>query len=218
MSSLESFHAAYDAEPVEMTIAGRSYRIFTPRTIERFLQDAGTLNGFPLWARIWPASIVLAEMVASMPVVPGSEWIEIGGGLGQVSIVAAARGHRITLSEANPHALAFARASAELNGLPQLPVVQLDWGGRSIPGAFDVIIGSELVYRDADIIPLQHLFTRLLKPAGRVILAGELRRTSDGFLRRMAESFHVQVQHKRLRSGPQSVTVLVFRMHRKSQH
>lgn len=218
MISLESFHAAYDAEPVKMVIAGRSYRIFTPRTIERFLQDAGTLNGFPLWARVWPASIVLAEVVASMPVDQGQEWIEIGGGLGQVSIVAAACGHRITFSEANPHALAFARASAELNGLPQLPVVPLDWGERSVPGTFDVIVGSELVYREADIVPLQHLFTRLLKPAGEVILAGEVRRVSDGFLQRMAESFRVQVHRKRLCSGPHSTTVLVFRLQPKQQN
>jgi len=218
MISQESFQAASDAEPVEMTIAGRPSRILTPRTIERFLHDAGTLNGFPLWARIWPASIVLAEVVASMPVDHCKEWIEIGGGLGQVSIVAAACGHRITFSEANPHALAFARASAELNGLPQLPVVPLDWGQRSVPGTFDVVIGSELVYRDADIIPLQHLFTRLLKPAGEVILAGEVRRVSDGFLRRMTEFFHVQVHRKHLRSGPHSTTVLVFRLQPKSQN
>jgi len=216
--SLDSFHAAYDAEPVEMVIAGRSYRIFTPRTIERFLHDAGTLNGFPLWARIWPASIVLAEVVASMPAEHRRKWIEIGGGLGQVSIAAAACGHRITFSEANPHAMEFARASAELNGLPQLPVVQLDWSRRSVPGTFDVVIGSELVYRDADIVPLQQLFTRLLKPAGEVILAGEVRRVSEGFFRRMKESFHVQVHRKRLRSGPHSTTVLVFRLQPKSQN
>jgi predicted nicotinamide N-methyase len=216
MPSLESFHSAHDAEPVEMMVGGRTYRIFAPRAIERYLQDAGTLNGFPLWARIWPASIVLAEVMASMPADPRREMIKIGGGLGQVSIVAAACGHRITFSEANPHALAFARASAELNGLPQLPVVQLDWGQRPVPGAFDVVIGSELVYRDSDVVPLRHLFTRLLKPAGEVILAGEVRRTSDGFLRRMTESFHVQVHRKRLRSGPQSTTILVFRMQPKS--
>jgi predicted nicotinamide N-methyase len=218
MISQESFHAAYDAEPVEMVIAGRSYRIFTPRTIERFLHDAGTLNGFPLWARIWPASLVLAELVASTPADRRRQWIEIGGGLGQVSIVAAACGHRITFSEANPHALAFARASAELNGLPQLPVVPLDWGERSAPGPFDVVIGSEVVYRDADIAPLQRLFARLLKPGGEVILAGEVRRVSDGFLRRMEESFHVQVHRKRLCAGPHAVTVLVFRLQPKSQN
>lgn len=218
MISLEAFHASYDAEPVEMVIAGRYYRIFTPRTIERFLQDGGTLNGFPLWARIWPASIVLAEVVASMPVNHRSEWIEIGGGLGQVSIVAAACGHRITFSEVNPHALAFARASAELNGLPQLPVVPLDWSQRSVPGTFDVVLGSELVYRNADIVPLQHLVTRLLKPAGEVILAGEVRRVSDGFLRRMKDFFHVQVHRKRLCSGPHATTVLVFRLQPKLQN
>jgi predicted nicotinamide N-methyase len=207
-----SFHAAYDAETVEMAIDGRVYSIYIPRSIEPFLKDAGTGSHSPLWTRIWPASIVLAELVASMPVDPRREMIEIGGGLGHVSLVAAACGHRVACSEADPHALAFARASALLNRLPQLTVVHLDWDRPMVPGAFDTVIGSELVYRDADIAPLERLFTLLLKPGGEIILTSEVRRTSDGFMRRMAESFRVRVHRKNLRSGSQATTILVFRM------
>jgi len=124
--------------------------------------------------------------------------------------------HRLTRPEHFERYLEL--TGAELNGLPQLPVVQLDWSRRSVPGTFDVVLGSELVYREADIVPLQQLFTRLLKPAGEVILAGEVRRVSEGFFRRMKESFHVQVHRKCLRSGPHSTTVLVFRLQPKSQN
>lgn len=212
MFSLDSFHAAYDAETTTIMIAGRPYAVFVPRSIERFLHGVDTRANSPLWARIWPASIVLAELVASMPVDPQREMIEIGGGLGHVSIVAAACGHRITCSEANPHALAFAKASALLNQLPQLPVVHLDWGQSTVSGAFDTVIGSELVYRDADIPSLERLFTLLLKPDGEIILVSEVRRTSDAFMRRMAETFRVRVHRKNLRSGPQATPILVFRM------
>ncbi|MGE5255186.1 MAG: class I SAM-dependent methyltransferase [Hyphomicrobiales bacterium] len=212
MFSLDSFHAAYDAETAEIVIGGRSYPIFVPRSIEPFRQNAVARGDSSLWARVWPASIVLAELVASMPVDPQREMIEIGGGLGHVSIVAAACGHRITCSEANPHALAFAKATAVLNGLPRLPVVHLDWGQPAVARAFDTVIGSELVYRDADIAPLERLFTLLLKPGGEVILVGEVRRTSDAFMRRMAQSFRVRVHKMNLRSGAQAETILVFRM------
>src|SRR5512145_2120314 len=107
MFNPDSFHAAYDADTAEIAVGGRVYRIFVPRSIEGFLQDTGTRKNSPLWARIWPASIVLAELVASMPVDPQREMIEVGSGLGHVSIVAAACGHRMTCSEANLHALAF---------------------------------------------------------------------------------------------------------------
>lgn len=212
MFSLDSFHAAYEAETIEITIGGRPYPVFVPRSIERFLNGAGWRDTSPLWARIWPASIVLADLVAAMPVDPRREMIEIGGGLGHVSIVAAACGHRVTCSEADRHALAFAQASALLNGLPQLPVVHMDWGQPMVSRAFDTLIGSELVYRDADIGPLERLFTLLLKPGGEVILASEMRRTSDAFMRRMAESFRVRVHKKNLRSGSQATTILVFRL------
>jgi predicted nicotinamide N-methyase len=214
MFSLDAFNAAYDAEIVEMKIGGRTCRIFVPRTCERFLLDAVTSKEFPLWARIWPASLVLAELMASMRVDPRREMIEIGGGLGQVSIAAAACGHRITFSEANPHARAFAEASAHLNGLPQLPVVHLDWGRPEAPGAFDTVIGSELVYRSADIAPLERLFALLLKPGGEVILTGEVRRSTDELMRRMAASFRVRVHRKNLCSGSQATPILVFRMTR----
>ena len=212
MFSLDSFHAAYDAETIEIMIGGRPYPVFVPRSIERFLPGVDTRANSPLWARIWPASIVLAELVASMPADPQREMIEIGGGLGHVSIIAAVCGHRITCSEANPHALAFAKASALLNGLPQLPVVHLDWGQPAVSGGFDTVIGSELVYRDADIAPLERLFTLLLKRGGEVILVSEVRRTSDAFMRRMAESFRVRVHKMNLHSGSQATTILVFRM------
>jgi predicted nicotinamide N-methyase len=214
MFSLDTFRAAYDAETVEIGIGGRSYSIFVPRSIERFLHDPVTRGSPPLWARIWPASIVLAELVASMPVDPQGEMIEIGGGLGHVSIVAAACGHRMTCSEANPHALSFAKASALLNGLSQLPVVHLDWGAPAVSGAFDTVIGSELVYRDADIGPLERLFTLLLKPGGEVILVSEVRRTTDAFMRRMAQSFRVRAHKMNLRTGAQAETILLFRMTR----
>jgi 2-polyprenyl-3-methyl-5-hydroxy-6-metoxy-1,4-benzoquinol methylase len=212
MYSLDSFHAAYDAETTDIAIGGRAYPIFIPRTIEPFLPGAGNRERFPLWARIWPASIVLAELVASMPVDPQREMIEIGGGLGHVSIIAAACGHRITCSEADPHALAFAKASAHLNGLPQLPIIHLDWSRPAVSGAFDTVIGSELVYRDADIAPLERLFTLLLKPGGEVILVSEVRRTSDALMRCLAGSFRVRVHKKNLRSGAQATPILVFRM------
>jgi predicted nicotinamide N-methyase len=216
MSETESFQASYDAESAEMVIGGRAYRIFIPRTIERYLYDGGALNSFPLWAKVWPASLVLAEMLAGIPPDPRCEVIEVGGGLGHVSVVATACGHRITFSESNPHALVFAKASAQLNGVPQMPVVRLDWSRPSIPRRFDLVLGSELIYRETDILPLQRLFVRLLKPEGEILLAGEVRGATSAFLEQMTESFHVRVHRKNLRSGPQSTTVLVFRMQLKS--
>ncbi len=193
MFSLDQFLVQYDPETVEIPILGRRYRIFTPRAIEPFVDPVNLLKGFPLWVKLWPSALVLAEWIAAQPVDAGRSMIEIGAGLGLVGIVGADRGHRITLSEHDPHALEFARASALNNGCPGLAVVRLDWNRPWSGEAFDLILGSELVYRPTDILPLETLFGRLLKPGGAVVLAGEPRATTAAFLDRVQSRFSIRV-------------------------
>jgi predicted nicotinamide N-methyase len=193
MSFLDAFRMEHDPETVEVPVGGRRYRLFTPRAIERFLDPENPLKGFPLWAKIWPAAMVLAEWIAGQPVDDRRSLIEIGAGLGLVSIVGADRGHRITLSEHDTHALEFARASARLNGCPDLPVIRLDWNRPWQAPGFDLILGSELVYRPEDIAPLLSLFGRLLRPGGTVVLAGETRGTTAAFLRQVQTRFAIRL-------------------------
>lgn len=193
MFSLEDFRMRHDPETVEVPVHGRRYRIFTPRSILDFIDPADPLKGFPLWVKLWPAAPALAEWIAAQPVDAGRRMIEIGAGLGLVSIVGADRGHRITLSEHDGHALEFARASALNNGCLELPVVRLDWNQPWCGESFDLILGSELVYRPEDILPLNTLFGRLLKPGGTVVLAGETRATTAAFLRRIQNHFTIRV-------------------------
>lgn len=193
MSVLDAFRLKYDPETVEVSVRGRRYRLFVPRAIERFLDLGNPLKGFPLWVKLWPAAAVLAEWIAGQPADSRRSLIEIGAGLGLVSIVAAERGHRITLSEHDADALEFARASARLNGCPELPVCRLDWNRPGRRQGFDLILGSELVYRPADIAPLLSLFERLLNPGGAVVLAGEDRGTTAAFLGRVQTRFAVRL-------------------------
>lgn len=193
MFSLADFRIRHDPETLEVPIHGRRYRIFTPRAIEHFIDPADPLKRFPLWVKLWPAAVVLAEWIAAQPADPGRRIIEIGAGLGLVSIVGADRGHRITLSEHDGHALEFARASALNNGCPELPVVRLDWNRPWCDEGFNLILGSELLYRPGDILPLKTLFGRLLKPGGTVVLAGETRATTPAFLARVQDRFTTRV-------------------------
>jgi hypothetical protein len=75
--------------------------------------------------------------------------------LGHVSIIAGVCGHRITCSEAD-HALAFARPARFSTAAAAAcrPFI----GASLRVGSLDTVIGSELVYREAD-VPLERLFT-----------------------------------------------------------
>ena len=134
----------------------------------------------------------LADFLAGMPASPAKRFIEIGAGVGLVSIAAASFGHSITLTDANVDALQFARANALINGCPNLPVMELDWNHPQFNSGVDYIVASEVTYRKEDWQPLLTLFKKGLKPGGEVILAGEFKRTGRNFYRQLENDFNIR--------------------------
>jgi len=215
MFSLESFHKQYDTTTNEVVIGGRKFQVLLPKDLTRFINTRDVFHKFPLWAKIWPASWVLADYLARMPVASSRKILEIGGGTGLVSIVAAACGHNITLTESNPDALQFARANALVNGCPQLPIRELDWNRPQLKDTVEFIVASEVAYKKEDLQPLLSLFEHCLSPAGEVLLAGEMRRVSKQFYQQLETGFNVRAQKKVLRSSGEEIAVFLIRMTRK---
>ena len=215
MFSLESFHKEYETTTNEIVINGRKFQVLLPKDLAGFINTRDVLHEFPLWAKIWPASWVLAGYLAEMPVASAKKIIEIGAGTGLVSIVAASFGHDITLTESNPDALQFARANALVNGCPQLPIRQLDWNRPQLKGRVDYIVASEVTYKKDDLPPLLSLFKHCLSPDGEVLLAGEMRRVSKDFYQQLETDFKIRVQKKILRSSDEKIAIFLLRMTRK---
>ena len=212
MFSLDDFHKKYETDPAELVIHGRQFTIMLPRNLSRFINPADVMEDFPLWAKIWPASWVLAGYLAEMPVLEEKTFLEIGGGVGLVSIVAASCGHHITMTEFNPDALQFARANALINQCPQLNIQHLDWNDPKLAGHFDYIVASEISYREEDIEPIMMLLKTSLKAGGEVLLAGETRRLSKSYFKELQSIFDVRVLKKILRSENEEITIIMFRM------
>ena len=207
--SLEEFKKEYESDVSQVTIRDRRFQFFVPKTIDRFLKPDDPLKQFPLWAKLWDASLILADELASLSVRPGRTFVEIGCGLGLVGIVAASFGHEVTMTEYDPHALAFARANASLNGLAELKVVPLDWNQPALNETFDLIIGSEIIYHERDFDPIRELFTRILKPGGEVILCAEIRKTNMAFLSLLQNTYAIKARKKTLRSEVKNISVML---------
>jgi len=212
MFSLESFYQKYETETNEVVVEDRKFQILLPRSLAGFINTHDVFHEFPLWAKIWQASWVLADYLAAIPVAAKKQFLELGAGVGLVSIVAASFGHRITMSEYNDDALQFARANAHINDCPGLPVVELDWNRLQLPGCFDYIVASEVIYKKDDCRPLMKLLKTVLKPDGEVILAGEMRKSSMDFYTEFESSFNIKVQKKILRSADEEISIYLFRM------
>lgn len=217
MFSLESFHEQYETDTADLMIRDRRFRFFVPRSLDRFLDPNDIFHDFPLWAKIWEASIVLADHLAGMPVDPQRRFLEIGCGIGVVGIVAAAFGHRITITEYNPDAINFAKANIQANlsannGGGGIEVARLDWGQPILERRFDAIVGSEVIYRETDFQAILNLFQTSLAPSGEIILAEGIRKTSMAFLQEASGHFQISARRKTLRSKGEAFPVILAAM------
>ncbi len=212
MFSLESFKQQYQTDTAEVVVADRRFHLFVPRSIERFIDPVDPLRNFPLWSKIWYASLVLADYLARLPVNPAKQFLEIGSGMGLVSIVATRKGHNMTLTECDPHALNFARANVMLNKCSKLKIKRLDWYAPDLEEMFDYIVGSEVLYKKEHFPLLLKFFKQYLKPDGKIILVGELRRTDLAFYKTMESVFGIKILKKILRSENQETRINLISM------
>ena len=217
MFSMEAFRRQYETDTTDLAIRGRRFRFFVPRSLDRFVDPGDVFQDFPLWAKIWEASIVLADHLAAMPVDPQRRLLEIGCGMGVVGVVAAAFGHRITLTEYNEDALHFVRANVHANlvsgeGPGDVRVDRLDWNRPKLAGGFDLIVGSEVIYKESDFGSIVKLFERLLGPSGTIILAEGVRKTSMTFFSQASGRFDITARKKTLRASGKEARVILAEM------
>jgi predicted nicotinamide N-methyase len=211
--SLTAFEREYDTEKQPITIAGRKFEFYTPRTLDPFIPPSGSISEFPLWAKIWQGAVVLADYFARMPVPENAgRLLEIGAGIGVAGVVAAARGYSVTITDYNPHALKFAQANAVVNRCADCVVRRLDWSRPDLPEHYETIIGSEIIYKEDSIQRIKHLFEAYLEPRGRIILAEEPRKTLSEFYRQMAEGFDIRIEKMMLRSAEEQFRLYLIHM------
>ena len=215
MFSMSAFHRKYETDISSLAIGDQGFKFFVPKSLDPFLDKEDVFSEFPLWSKIWEASIVLANHMAAMPVDPQKHLLEIGCGIGLVGTVAARCGHRITMTEYNRDSLNFARANVRVNHTTESlepGIVELDWTKPALEGRFDMILGSEVVYKEEYFEPLLGLFRRYLKPEGEIILAEGLRKTSMEFFERMSDICEVKARKRILRSKGEEKRVILASM------
>ncbi len=213
--SLEEFHKTYETETTDMVINNRKFSFLLPKYLHRFLNPYDVFYDFPLWAKIWPASWVLSSYLADMPPDASNRFLEIGGGVGQVSIVAATFGHQITLSEYDPHAINFARANAHYNNCPDFPIIKLDWFRPQLKTQYNCIVASEVTYKEKYLNALLHLFKSHLRPGGEVILVWEIRKGGQDLFKFFHFEFDITVSKMTLRSETATHRILMTKLRHK---
>jgi predicted nicotinamide N-methyase len=201
------------ADLVEETLvlrSGHPIRVLRPRDSDELLTEEAFEHEekLPYWAELWPSSLALARAVGARSL-RGAHTLELGCGLGLVSIAAALAGGRVLATDWSAEAVRFAAANAERNGVP-LDTAVVDWSAPETivtPGPWQLVLGSDVLYERRNVDQMLDLLPRLVEPAGEVWIADPGRQTSMDFLdrartdwtRRTIEHDRIEIHRLRLR-------------------
>jgi predicted nicotinamide N-methyase len=161
-----------------------------PEEPESLLDEEAFANDefLPYWAELWPAGLALAHALPDD--LDGVRVVELGCGLGVPSLVAAARGARVTAIDWASDAIALLRENAARNELT-VDAVPADW--RVVNGRFDLALAADVLYEARNVEPLADLLSRIA-PKALVGLAG--RSYERDFLERVSRFARVREHGK----------------------
>ncbi len=207
----------YSLEFENVTIRGKKLKILHIKDIEPLIAGndifANSLE-FPFWVKIWEAEVILANLVATFPVEPGKQMLELGAGLGVAGMVAASFGHKVTITDYKDEILDFVRVSACINNcLSNIRLELLDWLKPKELGQFDTIIASEVLFHESFFVPLLDVFKKYLKPNGTIYMTHDIRRKSLAkFLPLCEKDYQIGVKKINLSTDDENYEILITRL------
>jgi predicted nicotinamide N-methyase len=125
----------------------------------------------PYWAELWPSSVALARYAAQYLDLQGRQVLELGCGLGLVSVVAALQGARVLCTDYEADALAFARHNVRCNASQRVGFRLVDWRQPALRRRYDYILASDVIYEARNFGPLVAILQRFLARGGDAVFA-----------------------------------------------
>jgi ETFB lysine methyltransferase len=185
----ESLRRRFELAHTELVIGGHRYEMLRPRNVDELIseEDFAIDERIPYWADCWPSSRVLAEHVAELPG-RGQRLLELGCGIGLVSVAAAGGGFDVLATDYYGDALEFTAANAERHALSNVDTRLVDW--RKLPddlGTFDVVAASDVLYESPQASQVAAALARTIAPGGLGLVSDPGRRTAVVFAEECAK-------------------------------
>ncbi|MDQ8146195.1 MAG: methyltransferase domain-containing protein [Gemmatimonadota bacterium] len=192
---------------VDAIVSGAAVAIEKPRNADDLISEAEYARDerLPYWADLWPAAVVLSEHIATMPATVGARALELGCGLGLVTIAAMRAGYAVTATDYYDDALLFTARNA-LTATGQEPATRMvDW--RALPedlGTFDLVLAADVLYERPYAAIVAGVIDRALAPGGVALVADQGRVALAAFLEAAAALGlrHAVVRQERRRVVP----------------
>jgi ETFB lysine methyltransferase len=183
---------------VSVDVAGQSVSILKPRNSDDLISEADYVRDerLPYWADVWPSSVILATRMTN-DAGSGRSLLELGCGLGIVSVAAMRAGFDVLATDYYEDALRFTRANAWRNLRREPATRMVDWRQRpSDLGTFDVIVAADVLYEMTYADLVADAMAAALAPKGTAIIADPGRIGVDRFIEACATRGLARVERK----------------------
>ena len=174
--------------PIQLTQISAEKAIYIPdyekvKEIYTSLLNLDPNTPFPFWAKLWPSSIALLDVLKAHPhLIQNKHVLEIGAGIGLPSLMMAAVAKSIQISDYDKEAVALLQKNIEHLQIQNAEALQLDW--NAIPENIqpDVVLLSDVNYDPAQFDVLIHLIEKFMRQGSTIILSTPQRIMASPFV------------------------------------
>jgi predicted nicotinamide N-methyase len=145
------------------------------------VRECEKTDRLPYGFELWPAALMLSEYLYRSEPGQRRRAIELGCGVGLVSIAAAKTGWRIVSTDGDPVPLRFAAFNAAANAVEVEAYQLLDWHNPPSDSRFSRVLAADVLYQRCDHEPILNCIGQLLEDGGVAIIADPNRRVADDF-------------------------------------
>ncbi len=191
---LAALDGRYEVVATRVSLPDGDVQIEHPRAADELIDPAEFERDerLPYWADLWPSSLALARFLPSVVAAPGTladanaspaRALELGCGLGLVTIAARRAGFDVLATDYYADALLFTRRNALSATGRDVRTRLADW--RAWPsdiGRFDLVLASDVLYERSYAAVVAQVIAAALAPAGRAFVADPGRVAAPAFI------------------------------------
>ena len=174
--------------PVQITQISAEKAIYIPdneqiKHIYASLLKLDPTTPFPFWAKLWPSSIALLDVLKAHPhLIQNKHILEIGAGIGLPSLMMAGIAKSVQISDYDKEAVDLLQKNIEHLQIQNAEALQLDW--NAIPENIqpDVVLLSDVNYDPAQFDVLIHLIEKFMRQGSTIILSTPQRIMASPFV------------------------------------
>jgi len=183
----------------DVSVGEVSFKVLQIKHMQKYIDKlmdksrSGKTIPLPLWAKVWPAGMVVGYAISNYPLGTDCTVLEIGGGSCLPALALASKGNPVTIIDTDWDALLFARINACKNGLEdKVKVVHSDFT-QPMKKRFGCIVATELLYDQAEFDRLAVFMDQSLieEEAAEVFLSLDLKRVAQNFFSECNETFKI---------------------------